>query len=141
MDSRFLLVQAGEKHVGLAMDPLIEVIDMVVPFAVPSTAPALRGVIPVRGRLVPVFHLGAALDGGGCPSALGEMAVVATLDGRRICLEVDHAVEVTTDAVRPLPDDHDMPGAVGVVQRDGLFIPIIDLVALAPTIIERGMAS
>ena len=50
-------------------------------------------------------------------------------------------VEVTTDAVRPLPEDHVMPGAVGVVQRDGMFVPIIDVEALGPTIIERGMPS
>ena len=98
MNRRFLLVQTGQSRVGLALDRLVEVIAMAPPFAVPSASQALRGVIPVRDKLLPVFHLGAALDGGGCPSALGEMAVVASIDGRRICLEVDYAFEVTADA-------------------------------------------
>ena len=82
MNSRFLLVQTGDKHVGLSINPLVEVIDMVAPFTIPSTAPALRGVMPVRGRLVSVFHLGAALEGGDCPANLGSMAVVANVETR-----------------------------------------------------------
>lgn len=138
MDHRYLLVQIGDKRVGLGIDHLVEVIDMAAPFGVPSTTAALRGVMPVRGNLIPVFHLGAALDGGECPETLGDMAVVARVDGTRICLEVDHAVEVALEDVRPLPDDYAMPGAVGLVHHEGLFIPIIDLAALGPTLIERG---
>jgi len=139
MDHRYLLVQTGDKQVGLGIESLVEVIDMAAPFAVPSTTPALRGVIPVRGNLVPVFHLGAALDGGGCPETLGGMVEVDRVDGNRICLEVDDAVEVTTDDMRPLPDDHAMPGAVGVVHHEDRFIPIIDLTVLGPSLIERGI--
>jgi chemotaxis signal transduction protein len=120
---------------------LIEVIELTAPFSVPSATPALRGLIPVRGRLVPVFHLGAALDGGACPDRLGEMAVIASVSERTIGLEVDHASEVMPALVVPLPEDLLVPGATGVVQREGSFLPVIDVALLSAQLMDIGMAS
>lgn len=136
-----LLVRVGDRQVGLAVESLVEVIELAAPFPVPCTTPALRGLIPVRERLVPVLHLGAALDGAACPDRLGEMAVIATVDGRAIGLEVDHASEVKPAVVTPLPEDLLVPGAVGAVQMDGVFLPVIDVPLLAAQLIDIGMAS
>lgn len=135
------MVRVGGRQVGLAVDSLVEVIELAAPFPVPSATPALRGLIPVRDRLVPVLHLGAALDGGACPDRLGEMAVIATIDERTIGLEVDYASEVTPAVIAPLPDDVLVPGAVGVVQREGVFVPIIDVALLGAQLIDIGTAS
>ncbi|MEE8268321.1 MAG: chemotaxis protein CheW [Gemmatimonadales bacterium] len=133
-----LLVRVGDRQVGLAVESLVEVIELTAPFPVPSATPALRGVIPVRERLVPVLHLGAALDGTSCPDRLGEMAVIATIDERMIGLEVDDASEVTTAVITPLPEDLLVPGAVGVVQREGVFVPVIDVALLGAQLIDIG---
>ena len=94
-----LLVRVGDRQVGLVVESLVEVIELTHPFPVPSATPALRGLIPVRQRLIPVLHLGAALDGAACPDHLGEMAVIATIDERTIGLEVDYASEITPAVV------------------------------------------
>lgn len=136
-----LLVNVGDHQVGLAVGSLVEVIELTATFPVPSATTALRGLIPVRGRLVPVIHLGAALDGAACPEGVGEMAVIANFDGRTIGLEVDHASEVTPAVMTPLPEDLLVPGAIGVVQQDGMLVPVIDVAQLAAQLIDIGMAS
>jgi chemotaxis protein histidine kinase CheA len=139
--SDVLLVRIGDRQVALVVGSLVEVIELAAPFPVPSATPALRGLIPVRERLVPVLHLGAALDGVVCPDALGEMVVIATVDERMIGLEVDYASEVTPAVITPLPEDLLVPGAVGAVQRAGMFLPVIDVALLGAQFIDIGMAS
>ena len=136
-----MLVQVGDRQVCLMVGSLVEVIELTAPFPVPSATPALRGLIPVRERLVPLLHLGAALDGGACPDRLGEMAVIASVDDKTIGLEVDHASEVMPVMVGPLPEDLLVPGAIGVVHREGSFLPVIDVALLSAQIIDMGMAS
>lgn len=136
-----LLVRVGDRQVGLAVESLVEVIELIAPFPVPSATPALRGLIPVGERLVPLLHLGAALDGAACPDRLGEMAVIATIDERTIGLEVDYASEVTSAVITPLPEDLLLPGAVGVVKREGVLVPVIDVALLGAQLIDIGTAS
>ena len=59
----WLLVRAAGRRVGLALSQVIEVVDLGPVYPVPSTEPAVRGVTASRGRLVPLVHLGALLDG------------------------------------------------------------------------------
>ena len=136
-----MLVRVGDRQVCLMVGSLVEVIELTAPFPVPSATPALRGLIPVRERLVPVLHLGAALDGVACPDRLGEMVVLASVDERMIGLEVDYASEVMPAVVAPLPEDLLVPGAIGVVQREGVFLPVIDVALLGVQLIDIGMAS
>ncbi len=136
-----LMVRVGDRQVGLAVESLVEVIELTTPFPVPSATPALRGLIPVRERLVPVLHLGAALEGASCPDRLGEMAVIATIDERTIGLEVDYASEVTAAVITPLPEDLLVPGAVGVVRLEGVFVPVIDVALLGAQLIDIGTTS
>jgi len=105
---------------------------------VPAATQALRGVMPVESRLIPLFHLAAALRGGACPEALGEMVVLVEADGRLVGYEVDGATEVAAGDVRPAPSDLGMRGAVGVVDLAGRFFPLVDGAALAQTLLEGG---
>jgi len=139
--SDVLLVRIGYRQVALVVGSLVEVIELKAPFPVPAATAALRGLIPVREHLVPVLHLGAALDGVACPDRLGEMVVIATVDGRMIGLEVDYASEVTPAVITPLPEDLLVPGAVGAVHRKGMLLPVIDVALLGAQFIDIGMAS
>jgi len=140
MSDRLLLVLTGDRQVGLSVEPLVEVRDLGQPFPVPAATAAMRGVIEVRRRMLPVFHLGVALEGGTCPDRLGQMAVVAEVAGRALCLEVDYASEVTRETIRPWSDEDILPGAVGVVERAGIYVPIIDLTVLGPQLLDSGNA-
>jgi len=127
---QFLLVQAGGRPVGLEVSEVLEVVDLASTFAVPTAEAALRGVVAVRERLVPVINLSAVLWGVAPASARGEVGVLAKAGGQRICLEVDSAEAVLAEDVVPVPAGESLPWALGVARRDGALVPILDLKAL-----------
>ena len=86
-----LLVRTAGRLVGLPLDQVVEVLDPGPTFPVPSLEPAVRGVAVIRGRILPLVHLGALLDGAPCPAARSDTGVLVELDGRRQCLAVDAA--------------------------------------------------
>ena len=84
----FLLVRAGGRRVGIAVEAVIEVREPDALGAIPSLEPALRGVTALRGQLMPVLNLGVLLGGEPGP---GAVVVVTDLGGRRVGFEVDDA--------------------------------------------------
>lgn len=138
---RYLLVRAGGRDIGLEVAEVLEVVDLDDTFAVPTTDPALRGVVAVRERLVPVVSLSAVLVGGECPPARGEVGVLARAGRQRICLEVDGAEAVMAEDVVPVPAGETLPWAMGVARRDGTLVPILDLKALGARLLGGKTAS
>ena len=134
--SSYLLVRAGGRRVGLALAHVIEVLDPGVAHPVPSVEPAVRGVAQVRGRVLPVIHLGALLDGLPCPPMRGETAVLVELEGRRLCLEVDEAEIVSREYGLPVPSEIAMPWAVAVARHPDGLVPLLDLTALGTRMTE-----
>jgi chemotaxis signal transduction protein len=132
----WLLVRAGDRRVGLALDQVIEVLDLGPVYPVPCTGPAVRGVTSSRGRLVPLVHLASLLDGGGEPALGGGTAVMMQLGGRRVCLEVDDAEEVLGGAGLPVPQDVALPFAVAVARQADGIVPLLDLSAIGARISE-----
>ncbi|MGH7704056.1 MAG: chemotaxis protein CheW [Gemmatimonadales bacterium] len=132
----FLLVRAGTRSVGLRLQDVVEVSELGEVFPVPSHAPAIRGVTPARGRLVPLLHLGAFLGSGSCPPERASTAVLAEFEGHRVCLEVDEADVLTRETMLPVPPDQSLPWARAMVQRTDGFIPILNLSALRARIAE-----
>jgi purine-binding chemotaxis protein CheW len=136
----YLLVKAGGRSVGLALDQVIEVLDPGDAYPVPAVEPAVRGVTTVRGRIMPLVHLGALLDGARCPAERGDTAVVVELSGRRVCLEVEAAESVLADTGLPVPADAAMPWAVAVARTEEGLLPLLDLTALGARITESPIA-
>jgi purine-binding chemotaxis protein CheW len=132
----YLLVRAGGRLVGVALDQVIEVMAVGDTFAVPALEPAVRGVTRVRGRIMPLVHLGALLEGSSCPEERGDTAVVVELSGRRVCLEVDAAESVLKDSGLPISAEAAMPWAVAVARTEGGLLPLLDLAALGARIME-----
>lgn len=134
----WLLVRAGSRKVGLALDQVIEVLDLGPVYPVPSVEPAVRGVTTSRGRIVPLVHLASLLDGrSGAPSG-GGTAVMLQLRGRRICLEVDDAEEVLREPGLPVPPGLSLPYAVAVARHATGIVPLLDLTAIGTRITETA---
>lgn len=131
----WLLVRAGGRRVGLALEQVIEVLDLGPIHPVPSTDRAVRGVTASRGKVVPVIHLQSLLggDGGG-----GGTAVLVRLGGRRVCLEVDEVEEVLGEPGFPVPPEVSLPFAVAVARRSGGIVPLLDLTAVGARIAEAA---
>ena len=124
----FLLVRAGNRRVGLELSAVFEVTQLGAVHPVPSVEPALRGVAAVQGRMVPVVHLGALLEGTACPPRrrkprgggdAGGPAPVSRdrRSGDRWC------------GSRPcrFPPGRRLPWAVGVARHEDGLVPLLDL--------------
>jgi chemotaxis signal transduction protein len=131
----WLLVRAGARRVGLALEQVIEVLDLGPVHPVPSTDPAVRGVTTSRGRVVPLVHLATLLGGAG---GEGGTAVLVLVEGRRLCLEVDEAEEVLRETGLRVPSDVSLPFAVAVARRPDGLVPLLDLTPLGDRIAETA---
>lgn len=139
--STVLVVRAGRRQVALALADLVEVVEPTPPVPVPAAQPALRGLTTVRGRLVPLVHLGALLDGGQVPDAHGDAAVLIAAGGALICLEVEAVEEVLRVAALPAPPGQALPWAVAVARGPEGLLPVLDVPALGIRLADGGAAS
>jgi len=137
-DSPYLLVRAGGRRVGLALANVVEVLDPGVAHPVPSIEPAVRGVVQVGGRVLPVIHLGALLDGLPCPANRGEAAVLVDVEGCRLCLEVDEAEIVSRELGLPVPPETAIPWTIAVARHPEGLVPLLDLTALGTRMSEAS---
>jgi purine-binding chemotaxis protein CheW len=136
----YLLVRAGGRRVGLALSQVVEVLDPGPTYPVPAVEPAVRGVTSVRGRILPLIHLGALLEGTGCPVTRGEAAIVVQLGGRTLCLEVDEAETVLKEPGLAVPPGTALAWAVALVRTDEGLVPLLDLTMLGARIKEDPAA-
>ncbi len=127
MSRGYLLVRADGKSYGLPVARVLEVGDMGQVMDVPRALPAVRGLTPLRGRLVPLVHLGALLGDRSPPAERGRAAVLVELRGRYVALEVDDADEVVREDPLPVPRGQSLPWAAGVARQRGVLVPILDL--------------
>ena len=130
MSVGFLLVRAEQRAYGLPLDRVVEVADLTEVLEVPRAQPAMRGLTPLRGRLVPLVHLAAFLGQRTPPVERGRAVVLVELHGRFVAFEVDDAEAVVREAALPLPEGESLPWATGVAPRQDGLVPILDLDAL-----------
>jgi chemotaxis signal transduction protein len=137
-ENGFLLVRTGNRRVGLELSHVIGVTPLGSVHPVPSVESAVRGVAAVQGKMVPVIHLGALLEGVACPPELGDIGVLVSVGGRRICLEVDEAELLVRDRALPVPPGSTLPWAFGVAKHADGLVPLLDLPALSSRLMETG---
>jgi purine-binding chemotaxis protein CheW len=132
----FLLVRSGGQRIGLPLAQIREVIQLGDIRPVPVVARAVRGVIAVHGRMMPLINLSALLNGDQPSLTPGSMGVVASVDGRRVCLEVDDAEILVRDSALPVPPGETLPWAIGVARYADGLVPLLDLAALSTRLME-----
>jgi len=156
----YLLVRSEGKPYGLPVARVLEVGDATEILPVPRKHGAVRGLTPLRGRLVPLVHLASFLSGADAPPFLAEQHPVRTVvlvelgaKGRgkmkQIAFEVDDADAVVREEPLPVQRGQAAPGAgaagggsaalpwaSGVAEQGegGELVPILDLDALGDRI-------
>jgi len=138
----YLLVRSEGKTYGLPVARVLEVGDATEVLPIPRKLPAIRGLTPLRGRLVPLIHLGAFLTGADAPPATraGESVVRTVVlvelgaSGRQVAFEVDDADAVVREQPLPVPRGQTLPWAAGVGEHEEGLVPILDLDALGDRI-------
>jgi len=126
----YLVIRSEGKEYGLRIDQVLEVADGFELYPAPSAHPAVRGVTPMRDRLVPLVHLAALLTNGTPAPELGRTVVLAKAGGMLLALEVDDADEVVPERPEPVPEVWQLPWAAGVAERKGTLIPVVDIESL-----------
>lgn len=138
MSRGYLLVRVDGRSYGLPLTRVLEVADLAEVLEVPRRLPAMRGLTPVRGRLVPLVHLGALMSDRAPPAERGHTAVLVEIGAgegvRRVVFEVEDADDVVREAALPVPRGESLPWASGVARRRGALVPILDLDALGDRI-------
>jgi len=130
MRGDYLEVRVGSERFGLLLTQVEHVADLGDVLPVPTRARAMRGVTSLRGRLLPLVHLGALLAGTEPPPQRGRTLVVARLGSSRVALEVDDADAVRREEAVGPPGARMAPWARGIVRREGGLVPILDLSGL-----------
>jgi chemotaxis signal transduction protein len=137
----YLLVRSEGKTYGLPVARVLEVGDATEVLHIPRKLPAIRGLTPLRGRLVPLIHLGAFLTGADAPPAATGESVVRTVvlgelgaSGRQVAFEVDDVDAVVREQPLPVPRGQTLPWAAGVGEHEDGLVPILDLDALGDRI-------
>jgi chemotaxis signal transduction protein len=139
----YLLVRSDGKTYGLPVARVLEVGDTTEVLHIPRNLPAVRGLTPLRGRLVPLIHLGAFLTGSDAPpipaEAQGAVRTVVLVElgagGRQVAFEVDDADAVVREQPLPVPRGQTLPWAAGVAEQEDGLVPILDLDALGDKIV------
>ena len=136
--SGFLLVRVGQRQVGLLVEQVLEVIQLSEVHPVPVREPAVRGLIAVHGRMLPLVHLASLLEGRPTPVGSGNVGVVVDIAGRRVCLEVEEAEVLVRKPALPVPPGETLPWAVGVARHAESLVPLLDLPALSSRLTEAS---
>jgi len=128
-------VRADGTSYGIRIDQVLEVRDGFEVHQAPSLRAAVRGVTPLRARLVPLVHLGALVTNttpseDPCPTL-----VLVQVEGKLLALEVEDADEVVLEDLLPVPDAWQLPWACGVCQRGTSMVPVIDVELLAERLV------
>jgi purine-binding chemotaxis protein CheW len=135
----YLLVRAGGRAYGLPVARVLEVGDATEVLSIPRKVPSVRGLTPLRGRLVPLVHLGAFLSGGDIPAAEDKRVRTVVLvelgaSGKQVAFEVDDVDAVVREQPLPVPRGQALPWASGVAEQPEGLVPILDLDALGDRI-------
>ncbi|HTT66979.1 MAG TPA: chemotaxis protein CheW [Gemmatimonadales bacterium] len=92
----FVVARLGAERYGFDVAAVREVVAVGALASVPARSAAVRGLIPHRERFLPVVSLAALLAGGAPPVEPGGSALVVTMGGADLALEVDE-VEAVVD--------------------------------------------
>ena len=134
----FLLVRVGQRRIGLLVDQVLEVVQLGEVHSVPVMDTAVRGLVAVHGRMLPLVHLASLVEGRSTPVGSGNVGIVVNIAGCRVCLEVEEAEMLIREPVLPVPPGETLPWAVGVARHGEFLVPLLDLPALSSRLTEAA---
>lgn len=109
-ESRHLVVfTLGSEHYGLPIQQVHEIVRYTEPRAVASRLPWVRGVISLRGRILPVFDLAARVGVACQPSEHAKIVIVESGEDTAgvIVDSVEEVLTVTPEQIKDVPDGAD----------------------------------
>ena len=137
---QFLTFHLGEEMFAIGILSIREIIEYGVVTDVPMTPPFIRGVINLRGTVLPIIDLGARFGLETSEPTARHVIMVAHIGGRMVGLLVDAVsdiLQMSDAAVQPTPDvasDRVKTFVKGIFSIDGRMISLIELDHILPQV-------
>ena len=142
MTELFLVAHIAGRGVAIAADQVDSVVDIGDVVAVPRADAFVRGLAALRSRVVTVIDTGTALGLEPTPDAV-RRAVITVVEGHHYAILVDSVEDVAPFARLPLSPGLTLrngwaAAGIGLVERDGEPLLILDLDAVVPTVVAAA---
>jgi purine-binding chemotaxis protein CheW len=131
---QLVVFSLGSEEYGLPITQVQEIIRYDRPRTIPSAPPSVRGVINLRGRIIPVIdlkqRLGLAADG----SRESKIVIVeaGVVTAGLVVDEVDEVLTISDEQCEPAPGD-DVACISGVAKVGDRLLVLLDLTAMFAT--------
>lgn len=107
MESQFVSFEIGDATFLIPIERVVEFRTWSEPTAVPHTPAYVRGIVNIRGEIVPIYDVSAGLGKGGTQAGSRHVVVIVRgNDGRSVGLLVDAVTDIVTaraDDMAPMP--------------------------------------
>jgi purine-binding chemotaxis protein CheW len=123
--NRWLVVRAAARAIAIPAVGVEEVVELPAVLPVPGRTSAIRGVVPIRGRLLPLASLAAGIGMAGPPAEEG-VGVVLRIGGRHLVLAVDEVTDLVAAPMEALPHGWEGGWAGAALRGPASLVPILD---------------
>jgi chemotaxis signal transduction protein len=123
--SSWLLVRAAARLIAIPVEAVEEVVELPDPLPVPGRTAAVRGVVPIRGRLLSLASLAAGIGMAGAEGS-GRAGVVLRTGGQRLVLEVEEVMDLVAAPVEALPRGWEGGWAGAALRSSATVVPVLD---------------
>jgi len=130
---QFISFTIGGEEYGIDIIAIREIKGWTPTTALPETAQYMRGVIDLRGSIIPILDLRARFTGQLTEATSRHVIMVVSVDGRDLGILVDAVADILTvspEQIQPVPDldrAHHSDALSGIVAVDGRMVALLDL--------------
>jgi purine-binding chemotaxis protein CheW len=122
MEGKYLTFSLAREDYGLEILKVREIIGMMEITAIPQTPPFVKGVINLRGRVIPVLDLRLKFEMPG--AAYGERTCIIVVDAQsgQGVAQVGLVVDAVSEVLNVTGEDVEPPPAFGARNNDGYIL-------------------
>lgn len=130
---QFISFTIGEEEYGVDIIAIREIKGWTPTTSLPETPGYMRGVIDLRGAIIPILDLRARFTGQLTEPSSRHVIMVVNVDGRDLGLLVDAVADILTvapETIQPIPElehAHHSETLSGIVAVDGRMVALLDL--------------
>ncbi|AKR57366.1 chemotaxis protein CheW [Youhaiella tibetensis] len=129
---QFIAFSIGEQTYGVEITTVREIRAWNGATPLPNTRPFVRGVINMRGTIVPIFDLRARFGDGQTAATKNHVVVVMSVGEKWVGILVDAVSDILTvsrEDIHPVPEGHSVDTELlnGIVTHESRMVGLIDL--------------
>src|SRR4051812_14107480 len=116
---QLIVFSIGTEEYALPIGSVHEIIRFTEPRSVASEVPWIRGVIGLRGKIIPIYDLAARIGIDATDAEFGKIVIVETGTGQAgvVVGDVEEGLTVTPDQLEAVPTAH--AGRMRPVRKNG----------------------